>query len=246
MCVIIRKIAGSNASDGILDNIRRLEERCEYLGKELEVAKKEKVETRRQSTECQARIEAEVAIKRASEREVSGKESLRRRIIEKDVAARRGGTWRGGRVKFGMRGLMCIKLTGKCKGWESGGPRDRSRSQLVEMELAWKGLPEDRAKLFLQAQELAPEVRIDTPVWSPRHGGSVARVGRHEKVVEQEKREAIEKAIRETWRRIEGKHDEIAELEEAIGDLGEEESSEHEEGSHVITGDVFAVLRPPA
>lgn len=101
ICAIIRKIAGSNASDGILDNIRRLEERCEYLGKELEVAKKEKVEARRQFTECQARIEAvvhvyhmvggrffslqEVAIKRASEREVSGKESLRRRIIEKGV-----------------------------------------------------------------------------------------------------------------------------------------------------------------
>lgn len=40
-------------------------------------------------------------------------------------------------------------------------------------------------------------------------------------------------------RRIKGKHDEIAELEEAIGDLGEEESSEQEEVSTIVTDDYY-------
>ncbi|EER04982.1 hypothetical protein Pmar_PMAR007982 [Perkinsus marinus ATCC 50983] len=151
----------------------RLEERCEYLGKELEVAKKEKVEARRQFTECQARIEAEVAIKRASEREVSGKESLRRRIIEKDVAARRGDLERRkSQVRHERANVHQIdrKVQGLAKtdinlsSLSAGSMKtclEKARnefsflqSQLVEMELAWKRLPEDRAKLFLQAQEL--------------------------------------------------------------------------------------------
>ncbi|KAF4723672.1 hypothetical protein FOZ63_017656, partial [Perkinsus olseni] len=99
------------------------------------------------------------------------------------------------------------------------------QSQLVEMDLAWKRLPEDRAKLFLQSQELAPEVRIDTPTWSPRDGGTAAKSSRHGEGPQKERMEAMERAIRETWARVKEKRREIAELENALSDDSEQEES---------------------
>ncbi|KAF4703520.1 hypothetical protein FOZ62_015885 [Perkinsus olseni] len=93
------------------------------------------------------------------------------------------------------------------------------------MDLAWKRLPEDRAKLFLQSQELAPEVRIDTPTWSPRDGGTAAKASRHCEGTQKERMEAMERAIRETWARVKEKRREIAELENALSDDSEQEES---------------------
>ncbi|KAF4755927.1 hypothetical protein FOZ62_023238, partial [Perkinsus olseni] len=228
---------------------------------------KEKVETRRLFTEGQAQIEAKIATKRSSEREVASKEALRRRIIEKDVAARRGDLERRKsqvrheranvhQIDRRVQGLAKTDINlsslsaGSMKSCLEKARNEFSflQSQLVEMDLAWKRLPEDRAKLFLQSQELAPEVRIDTPTWSPRDGGTAAKSSRHGEGPQKERMEAMERAIRETWARVKEKRREIAELENALSDDSEQEESgiSQQEGSHVITGDVFAVLRPPA
>ncbi|KAF4660840.1 hypothetical protein FOL47_006934 [Perkinsus chesapeaki] len=208
------------------ENMKRLERRCEELGQELLADKHETVEARRDLTELQAEIEAEVATKKALEREVSSKESLRRRLIEKDVAGRRGDLERrksqvrherANVHQIDRRAQGLAKTDVNLSSLSTTSMRsclEKARkefpflqSQLVELDLAWKRLPEERAKILAQSQEMC---------------------------------------------RISTKREELEELVELAGDSDDDDedadSSElnAQDGSHVIVGDVFAVLRPPA